>query len=390
MKFFFLIPIQKYGVLLGAFLLLGNLTAQAVEPPPRLQPDLVDEPPQGAAIDFEAYQRNIDDLYHIALMSSPNMDYGINNVIVNLNRKLAERPDDAEAMIGLGHVYRILGQPSEANRFYEKALSKDPGNFHLNIFTAITNVQEKDFEKALGLLKQASENNPLDIYPRIASGRILMIMKRYEEAAAHFEKVLELEPESREAAFAVSLAYQQIGQTDKAVQVLRDLQKKIPNDLYIRYHLGALSLMKGNITQTLHYWEELFHQGIRDIQFLFHLAIAYLEAGESLKSKKILEHLSFLFPRELDVELLTAEAYRQMNQLKEAERRYRLILAENPKYLSAYMGLADVLERQNRRGEAKEALSQAEQHAAELERLEADEQRIKTAQEDFMKHFVEA
>ena len=103
----------------------------------------------------------------------------------------------------------------------------------------------------------------------------------------------------------------------------------------------------------------MFKDGIRDIQFLFNLAVAYLENGQGEKAKRILDPLNFFFPRELDVDFLMAEAYRQMNLLPEAERGYRLVLAEDPDYLSAYMGLAHALDQEGKTEERDRVLADA-------------------------------
>lgn len=317
------------------------VSSPAAAPAPSSAPGESEKPP--AAIDFESYQRNIDDMFQIALMTNPNMDYGINSVIIDLNRKIAENPKNPNPLISLGHVYRILGQPSEANRFYEKALALDPANFHVNVFSALTAFLGEDLDKSLERLDSAVKLNPADAYARLARGRVLMMKHMDDEAIRNFEELLQFQPENRQAVFALSLLYQKKGDEKKALALLEKLREKNPDDPYIRYHLGALNLASGKPAEALKYWEGLFSSGVRDAQFLVNLSIAYLQNHEGGKAKKILDHLNFFFPDEHDVEILTAEAYRQLGRLDEAERLYRVILAEEPGNLTAAMGLADVL-----------------------------------------------
>lgn len=322
------------------------------------------------AIDFETYQRNIDDIYQIALMSSPNVDSGINNVIVNLNRKIAENPSDADSLMNLGHVYRILGQPREANRFYRKALKLDPDNFHLNVFAGLQSAQDKDLDQAIEKLSAAIEKNPMDYYAWMARARVYMMKHEYEKAALDFEKVLEIQPESRQAALALSLVYQQLGQNQKALEILETLRAKNPANPLIRYHIGALLMAQKKTDQTIQYWEGLFKDGVRDVQFLFNLAAAYLRNGDGSKAQNILIHLNFMFPRQRDVDFLMAEAYRQTQLYEDAEREYRLLLAEDPYYLSAYVGLAQTLDLQGKSQERQKVIEQAELFAQEAEEIQ--------------------
>ncbi len=321
------------------------------------------EIPKLPAIDFETYQRNIDDIYQIALMTNPNVDSGVNGMIVDLNRKIADNPQNTESLIALAHVYRILGQPSEANRFYEKALKLDPNNFHLNLFAAMTNIRSKNYDRALAELDQAIEKSPADLYAWMARGRILMLLHRNKEAAENFEKARELEPENRQAAFSLSLAYQALGKNKKAFDMLKKLKSQDPDNTFIRYHLGALALANGEAREAITYWEGLFKEGLRDIPFLMNLAVAYLQKGDAGTAKQILNHLNFFFPREIELDFLKAEAYRQLNLFKDAELQYRLVLVEDPNYLSASVGLGDVLMRQGKLEQSRTVLAQAEQQA---------------------------
>ena len=364
----------------------ANMLPAEIEKPSVLK---TAEPVPNPVIDFETYQRNIDDMFRIALMASPEVDNGINSVIVDLNRKIAENPENVESIIALGHVYRILGQPAEANRFYQKALKLNPDNFHLNIFSAMTNIQVKNFNEALQELSRAVEKNPMDVYARLARGRMDMILRKYQEAAGDFQKALEVQPDNRQAAFALSLAYQALGQNAKAMGLLNQLKEKNPEDLFIRYHLGALAMAEGNPGQAVEYWEGLFKAGVRDIQFLFNLAIAYLQSDQGEKGKIIVDHLSFFFPREVDLDFLMAETYRQMNLLEEAERRYRLVVAEDPYYLSALIGLAEVLGQQGKVRESRKTLKQAELSAREITLREAaiqKQQEIKKIEASILGH----
>jgi predicted Zn-dependent protease len=93
------------------------------------------------------------------------------------------------------------------------------------------------------------------------------------------------------------------------------------------------------------------------------LAVAYLQKGDAGTAKQILNHLNFFFPREIELDFLKAEAFRQMNLFKDAELQYRLVLAENPDYLSASVGLGDVLMRQGKLEQSRTVLAEAEQQA---------------------------
>lgn len=325
-------------------------------------------------IDFSTYQRDIDDLFEIALMQTPTMNSGINDVILNLNRKIAENPGNASPLISLAHVYRLLGQPSEANRFYEQALTLDPDNFHLNVFSALTSSQVPDYEKALARLDKATDLNDLDLYAWMTKGRVQMLLNKDDEALDSFKHALEIDPEQKQVAFAMSLLYQRQGRAEEAEAVLAAMKEKNPDDLFVQYHLGALALAQADAAKALSYWNKVFYAGVRDTQFLFNLSVAFLENSEPDKAKKVLQHLEFFLPGQSDVDLMMAESYRQMNKLDEATRRFKLILAENPRNMSALMGLAQVLD-QDGQADERDALLREAAAIAQREKIKAEKAR---------------
>lgn len=345
--------------LAGLFLfvpsLRGEETARAELAEPLRARDAAQDPEPGR-IDFENYQRNIDDIFHLALMAGADGDYSVNSVIVELNRKIAGNPRDPDALMSLGHVYRILGQLTEANRFYQKALELDPDNFHSNLFSALVQAEDDAFEGALRNLEAAIRLQPAELYPWMTQGKILMLLKRDEEAAQSFRRALEIQPENRQALFALSLIEQRLKRPGEARKLLEKLHAAQPGDLFVRYHLGALELADRRPAQALVYWEPVFNEGVRDPNFLFNLSAAYKEGGQPAKAEAILNHLKFMMPRGLDIELLMADVYGQLGRLKDAESGYRAILAEEPGNLAAAVGLADLLRRSGARPEESERL----------------------------------
>ncbi|MCB9799159.1 MAG: tetratricopeptide repeat protein [Candidatus Omnitrophica bacterium] len=327
---------------------------------------------QNMMVDFQTYQQSLDDFFHIKLSTHPDPDYGINSLIIDLSRKAAENPEDTETMISLGHIYRILGQPREANRFYQKALALKPDNYYLYVFSGVMYLQTKQYPEALEQLDKAVAINPYDTYAWLARGRATLELQNEEETLKSYEKVLEINPGNEEALFILSAYYFNRGEKHKALRLLETLFEKHPKDQYLRFRLGSLYLADNQIDRTLNLWEDLFFEGNRDPQFVFSLAVAYFQKGEYDRAEKILDHLQFLLPHETGIQFLLAEVYRATDRPKKAIQAYHAIMAETPDYLDAYIGLIMVLREQNRTAEAEQVMRQAAGHfgSSELDRLQ--------------------
>lgn len=310
--------------------------------------------PRRIAMDFETYKNTIDDLFFTALAVRPTSERGMNEVIVDLNRKLAQDPDDAETLISLGHLYRLLKQPEEASKFYEKALALKPESFHLYCFSAMMHYQMKNFPKALEQLDQSLKINPDDVDAWLGRGRTLIKLGKEGEAAESYEKALSLDSKNKEAVFTLGILYRRSGKYDQAQKLFENLVQDQDYTELAKYHLGTISIKRRRPQQAIEQWEPLFLQGVRDPEFLLSLSLVYLDNKDYSKAEAILKPLQLLYPREISIQFFLGELYRHMERFSEAEQMYRFVIVEDPKYGNAYIGLAFALAEQ---GKTKEAIA---------------------------------
>jgi len=354
--------ILTYLAISLAFTTAVFATDTASTPSIQANPNSEAKIPQALGIGFEAYRKALDDLFFLSLKTNQNTNFGINEIIVGLNGKIKTNPNDQESLAYLGHIYRILGQPREANRFYQKALALGADKFQLNSFSGVMLLQLQDFEKSIEALSHSLELNPNDSDIWILYGRALLYLQDFNNAGLSYEKALSLNPASEEAVMTLVTIYERQKKYDDAIRVLNTFLKAIPDHKMAKFHMGVVYLAKKQPELAVQNWEELYYAGVREPQFLFNLSIAYLESGESKKSEKILEHLQFFFPRNADLLFLTAEANRQMNRLDDAARNYRKAIAEDASLMSARIGLAQVLQEMGKSKESQKILKKTAEY----------------------------
>jgi len=310
--------------------------------------------PKRIATDFETYKNTIDDLFFTALTVRPESERGMNEVIVDLNRKLAEHPNDTETLISLGHLYRLLKQPQEANKFYEKALALKPESFHLYCFSAMMYYQMKNFPKAIEQLEHSLKINPDDVDAWLGRGRTLIKLGKESAAAESYEKALSLDAENTEARFTLGVLYRRMEKFDEAQKLFESLIDRKDYAELAKYHLGVINVKKRKSEQAIRHWEPLFLEGIRDPEFLLNLSLVYLANKDYSKAEAILKPLQLLYPRETSIQFFLGELYRHMEHFVDAEQMYRFVIVEDPQYGNAYIGLAFALAEQ---GKTKEAIA---------------------------------
>jgi tetratricopeptide (TPR) repeat protein len=157
--------------------------------------------------------------------------------IAALRRWLQVQPEDAAAMTALGEALRASGQveaaldwfsravdedggaaaawhgygaalqemlrDEEAVAAYEMALTLDPGLTGVSVNLAALYERRGDPEAAVQLLREVCESGPTAPDTHVALGRNLLLLDRYDQAAAEFRRALALDPGNLSALKAV-------------------------------------------------------------------------------------------------------------------------------------------------------------------------------------------
>jgi len=327
------------------------------------------------ATDFQTYQKNLDDFFYVSINTNPDHEYGVHSAILDLTRKRAANPEDPEPLVALGHIFRILGQPAEANRFYLNAIQHKQDNYYLYVFSGLMYFQLKQYKEAFEQFDKAIVLNDHDLYAWLARGRAAREAGDTPKAVESYRRAHDLDPGNEEAAFMRSAYELSQGRKKSALKIFEDLDAGKPKNDYVRYQLGGLYLLNDQPAKTLDLWEELFSQGDRNPEFLFSLSLAYFQTEKYEKARQVLEHLRFFYPRETGVEFLLAETDRAEGKTEEAIRGYRALLAERPAYMQAYTGLVlALMEKKDIKG-ARAVLKEAAAYAqntgsvADLEKM---------------------
>jgi predicted O-linked N-acetylglucosamine transferase (SPINDLY family) len=109
-------------------------------------------------------------------------------------RALVLSPDSAEALNNRGTALRDLRRPSEALESYEQALRLRPRFAEVWCNAANLSMDAGKYEQALGRCDRALSIQPDSLDALNLRGTALRVLKRYEEAAATYEKILAASP----------------------------------------------------------------------------------------------------------------------------------------------------------------------------------------------------
>ena len=126
-------------------------------------------------------------------------------------------PELAEAYAALAYTDLYNWNWDRAQRGFLRAIELKPGYAPAHLWYAQWLTTQKRFEEALQQVNLASDLDPLSPIIQTQVGWILYFMKRYEEAAVRYEKVLESNPEYVWAHWQLAGAKMSLGRFDEAL-----------------------------------------------------------------------------------------------------------------------------------------------------------------------------
>ena len=126
----------------------------------------------------------------------------------------------------LGFFAAERGETQEAARYFEKVI--DLRSDYLPAYFRLGNVLVAE-----GLLDQAETTyrtlvtrDPREPWGYLGLGKAARRRDQFEEAAKHLSKALDLDPENRETLYLLAMAHVELGQEERASELLRGIESK--------------------------------------------------------------------------------------------------------------------------------------------------------------------
>jgi tetratricopeptide (TPR) repeat protein len=136
--------------------------------------------------------------------------------IADYDRCLELNPRHVDAYVNRGNSRAFLKQFDAAIRDYVVASTLDPS--HPLVYTNLGNAhwEKGDVVNALNLYEVAARVAPNEVLPHFQRGRLLMHLKRYEEAIADFDRILQIDGRHAPALYQRGVSWQRRGNDVRA------------------------------------------------------------------------------------------------------------------------------------------------------------------------------
>ena len=223
----------------------------------------------------------------------------------------------AEVSLRHGVCALYLSKQTEALKSLLDSRKLNPDNFDVNFYLGKALVEQKEFDKAIPLLKKAItiNNDVPECYATI--GKAYYLSKKYKESLPYLRRALDTNPENKELLISIADALNESGSPDRAIKVFMHLR---PDPVY-----GAQSCLAAG---TFHTRCNQIESAIKDyeigikhenapldlmLNIKYRLAQCYIKINNMTAGLALLKNIQLISPNYKDVPTLITK-YQELNQ----------------------------------------------------------------------------
>ncbi len=178
-------------------------------------------------------------LWMIANMLGREEDQGA--VIAVMERLMADRQDDAQALFAYSHVVARLGDLDKARSLLERVMVLMPGNTNVALsYVSILQRQEKTAE-AITWLEDNLNKQEDDFNLRLIYARLLADTKQFDAARREFELLATQAPNNADVLYALGLLYLQASRLEDSERYFTRLTNTGQHVDEANYYLGRIA-----------------------------------------------------------------------------------------------------------------------------------------------------
>jgi len=253
---------------------------------------------------------------------------------------LEQEPDNDNIRLEYANTLSQAGRYDDAVKQFNYLASRRDTREQSLIGLAQAYYHAKRYTDAAAVVEIVLQQEPKNSFAWRLKGLIYAEQRRINEAVECFKKAIELNPEDNDARIFLARAYAMNEATyPEAVAAYREVLKSQPDNVEIRAELARIYSYANNHTMAIEQYEALLQKYPENVQIRTDLVRAYMN---SRKYDEAIEHARQILkiePDNVDSQLLMAEVLTEAGKYDDAIDLYEDILDDHANYLLAMVGL---------------------------------------------------
>ncbi|MGR8949966.1 MAG: XrtA/PEP-CTERM system TPR-repeat protein PrsT [Gammaproteobacteria bacterium] len=189
-----------------------------------------------------------------------------------------------------------VGRYEDARDTFAALLKEQPDNAEVRASLVGSLLEIGEFDEAKRVLNEAIEADVSNATLWIIKGQLAVLDQDYAQAAAAYQRALEVEPSAYPAMLGRIVAAVGQERYDAAGTFLDALPEGASGDLRVTYLRGVVAEGQGLISQALTHYRAVIQQYPDHQEALQKLARLHFESGETARSIEYLQRLTALYP----------------------------------------------------------------------------------------------
>lgn len=259
-----------------------------------------------------------------------------NDALMAFQRALELNPDNVSALLWIVRTSLATGKTEEANKFLQRAVALQPNNEEAWVLKGQLARKQKRYSVAQDAYQRAidlaTSDLPLavDMEARTEMASLLILEKKYEEAAAHVAYLLKLAPAHPISNYIAALLAFQQGRYAAARDYAQISLKAAPDYLQSIFLLGSSNFALDNLEQAEIQLARVVAEAPHLLPARLLLAAIHLQQEHSVQALEVLGPALEQTPNDVRLLALAGEAALQSGALDRSQQLIKRAIAKRP------------------------------------------------------------
>ncbi|MCI0652306.1 MAG: tetratricopeptide repeat protein [Planctomycetes bacterium] len=248
-----------------------------------------------------------------------------------LERELALKPNNSEALHNLGVLHSKLGRLEEALALYRRALPGHavPATVYINMVRCLRALGRND--EAIEHLRKAIEFQPRDVALHMDLASYLIQLRRIDEVEQCFRKVLEIDPKHVRARQRLAEFFFHKQNFPESERIFREALELAPNDQDVQLGFARVLMRTGRGAEGIALCEKVLAAHPRNLDGIIELGMHYSREKKYDRALGYFEQGLVIAPDNAALQFAAGISQVGLGRAEAAAATYRRLVKLDPK-----------------------------------------------------------
>jgi tetratricopeptide (TPR) repeat protein len=257
--------------------------------------------------------------------------------------KLYQKDKEEKVGMILAGVYTGLDKEGKARDLYKALLAMNPENEDACIFLGKALAVSKDMSKAFQQLNQCAKNNPKSGIYDYYMGKMSIDQAKIDQAAAHFKKSHEKQPDLTQSVAALGFIYEDREQFELAIKLYQKHLSYDPTDAPILNRMVQVLFAKEMYQEVIPYAEKLSDLEPENLNLKVKLGVLYTDAKKFPEAISVFKDLLAAAPQSDKILYYLGAIHQEMKEFQESIEYFNQIPSSSGLYTDSSVQMANML-----------------------------------------------